>query len=81
QLASLAPPVHVAVFRRTQVMETLEEVLAAAPAPRESGRSAPRSIVFITGSSRTADIEQITIHGVHGPTQIHAILAEDSCLE
>ena len=81
QLASLAPPAHIAVFRRTQVVETLEEALAAAPAPRDPGRSAPRSIVFITGSSRTADIEQITIRGVHGPTQIHAILAEDACLE
>lgn len=79
QLASLAPPAHVAVFRRAQVVETLEEALAAVPAPRDASRSALRSIVFITGSSRTADIEQITIRGVHGPTQVHAILVEDSC--
>ncbi len=80
QLASLAPPVHIAVYRRAQVVETLEEVLAAVPIPREPGRSiSGRSVVFITGSSRTADIEQITVRGVHGPTQLHAILTEDSC--
>ncbi|MGH9439136.1 MAG: LutC/YkgG family protein [Terriglobia bacterium] len=78
QLTSLAPPVHVAVFRRNQVVETLEEVLVSISG--ELGASMPgRSVVFVTGSSRTADIEQITIHGVHGPTQVHAILAEDAC--
>ena len=42
---------------------------------------AGRSVVFITGTSRTADIEQILIRGVHGPREGHAILVEDSCRE
>ena len=82
QLASLAPPVHIALYRRGQVVESLDEVLAALPVSHDPSQPSPgRSVVFISGSSRTADIEQILIRGVHGPGRVHAILVEDSCLE
>jgi L-lactate dehydrogenase complex protein LldG len=81
QLASLAPPVHVALYRRSQVFGSLEEILEWLPVPRDPAQPVlGRSVVFITGSSRTADIEQILIHGVHGPREVHAILVEESCL-
>lgn len=81
QLASLAPPVHAALYRRDQVLGSLEEVLERLPVPLDPNIPPPgRSIVFITGPSRTADIEQILIRGVHGPREVHAILVEDSCL-
>jgi L-lactate dehydrogenase complex protein LldG len=81
QLASLAPPVHVALYQRRQVCATLEEILARLPVPRDMNEPLPgRSVVFVTGPSRTADIEQILIRGVHGPREVHAILVEDSCL-
>ncbi len=81
QLASLAPPIHIALYRPTQVVGALEEVLEQLSLSRTSDpESAGRSVVFITGTSRTADIEQILIRGVHGPREVHAILIGESCL-
>jgi len=79
-VASLAPPIHIALYRRTQLFGSLDEVLAKLPISNSPDRpTAGRSVVFVTGTSRTADIEQILIRGVHGPREAHAILLEDSC--
>ena len=81
QLASLAPPVHIALYRRRQLVAYLEQVLEALPLGRDPGDlGAGRAVVFVTGPSRTADIEQILVRGVHGPREVHAILVEDACL-
>ena len=80
QVTSLAPPIHIALYRRHQIVGSLDEVLANIPISRSPQKpSANRSVVFITGTSRTADIEQILIKGVHGPREVHAILVETSC--
>ena len=81
QLGSLAPPTHIALYCRSQALASLEEVLERLPVPLDPAETVPgRSVVFVTGPSRTADIEQILIRGVHGPKEVHAILVEDSCL-
>ena len=80
QVASLAPPIHIALYRRSQLVGSLDEVLAKLPISNsQDNPTAGRSVVFVTGTSRTADIEQILIRGVHGPREAHAILVEDSC--
>lgn len=80
QITSLAPPIHIALYRRRQLVGSLDEVLAKLPISSSGDQSSPcRSLVFVTGTSRTADIEQILIRGVHGPREVHAILVEDCC--
>ena len=77
QLSSLAPPIHIALYSSRQVVGSLEEVLTGLPVPvGNADEGSGRSVVFVTGTSRTADIEQILIRGVHGPREVHAILIE-----
>jgi L-lactate dehydrogenase complex protein LldG len=76
--ASLLPACHVAVFDRDSLVESLGQAGLAleawheAPAPGWQGAS----INFITGPSRTADIELTLTRGVHGPREVHAVFVE-----
>jgi L-lactate dehydrogenase complex protein LldG len=75
---SLLPDVHVAVFGRERLVETLEQVgvmLEALHVDPERSMSGAM-INFITGPSRTADIELTLTRGVHGPKEVHAIFVE-----
>jgi len=75
---SLLPEYHVAVFDRRVLVETVDqagvvlEAWHADPARSMSGGA----ITFITGPSRTADIELTLTRGVHGPREVHAIFIE-----
>jgi L-lactate dehydrogenase complex protein LldG len=70
RLVSLLPPAHIAVIPREKILTGLDELLSLVPLPGESSSS----MVFITGPSRTADIEQILVRGVHGPGEIHVVV-------
>lgn len=70
RLPSLLPPCHLAVIPRDRILSGLDELLARESLPVDS-RSA---MVLITGPSRTGDIEQILVRGVHGPGEIHLIV-------
>jgi L-lactate dehydrogenase complex protein LldG len=75
---SLLPPCHVALFDREALVESLEHVGLALEAWHEGTPPAERGAVinFITGPSRTADIELTLTRGVHGPKEIHAIFVD-----
>jgi L-lactate dehydrogenase complex protein LldG len=73
RLISLLPPVHVAVFPQSRILANLDQLLAVIPKPSD----ATSAMVLITGPSRTADIEQILVRGVHGPGEVYAIIVEE----
>ena len=70
RLISLLPPVHIAIVPRERILTGLDELLTLLPLP--AGQTS--SMVLITGPSRTADIEQILVRGVHGPGEIHVVV-------
>ncbi len=70
RMISLLPPVHVAVVPVSRLLTSLDELFTVVPHPAE----VTSSMLLITGPSRTADIEQILVRGVHGPGEIHVVL-------
>ena len=68
RLGALTPWVHVAVIRRAQIHLDLPTAIAALPADP--------NIIWVTGPSKTADVEGILIEGVHGPGIQIALLLE-----
>jgi len=72
RLVSLVPPVHVAILDTDRILGTLGDALATARG--DDPDSLPRVLTFITGPSRTADIELTLVVGVHGPKELHVIL-------
>jgi L-lactate dehydrogenase complex protein LldG len=69
--ASLLPETHIAVARKSRIVRGMEE---AWQLMRDELGSPPRAVTFISGPSRTADIEQTVTLGAHGPYRVHVIL-------
>lgn len=67
----LLPETHIAIVRADQVVHTMEDVFDRM---RNEGRAMPRALNFVSGPSRTADIEQTIVLGAHGPYRVHVIL-------
>ena len=75
RLVSLVPPVHVAVVRLEDVVESLDDVFLFRRLEYHSkGGEMGSYLNFITGPSRTADIEMKLVVGVHGPREVHLVL-------
>lgn len=70
---SLLPETHVAIVPLGRIVATMEDAFALLRA--EHGRL-PRAVNFISGPSRTGDIEQTIVLGAHGPCRVHLILVE-----
>jgi L-lactate dehydrogenase complex protein LldG len=69
RLASLLPPVHIALVPVARLYATLGELFVAEPSILQQAAN----VVFVTGPSRTADIEMTLTRGVHGPRLVHVV--------
>jgi L-lactate dehydrogenase complex protein LldG len=72
RLASLVPPMHIALVEAGAIKQTMAEVLQALTENGREGLSP--TVTFITGPSRTSDIELTLAIGVHGPAELHVIV-------
>ena len=70
RLISLVPPVHIAIVEASKIYSTLGEALAVL----QSDNEISPVVTFVTGPSRTADIELTLAIGVHGPQELYVIV-------
>jgi L-lactate dehydrogenase complex protein LldG len=74
RIATMLCETHVAVLPRSKIVPdamSLEDELVCAL------KAAPGYLAFISGASRTADIERVLTIGVHGPQELHLLILEE----
>lgn len=70
-LLSALPPRHVVLVREEDIRASLAEALAVVA---ERFTELGGEMVFVTGPSRTADIEMMSVLGVHGPIRLDVVV-------
>jgi L-lactate dehydrogenase complex protein LldG len=68
---SLLPETHIAVVHAARILPHMEDAWALA---RQELGALPRAVNFISGPSRTGDIEQTIVLGAHGPYRVHLVI-------
>ncbi len=71
RLVSTLPPLHIALVSSAAILPDLPALLSRVD-PRNSAY-----LSFITGPSRTADIERVLTIGVHGPERLIIVVVDD----
>ncbi|HTH60513.1 MAG TPA: lactate utilization protein C [Paraburkholderia sp.] len=69
--AGLLPETHIAIVPASRIVAGHEDAFALIRAERGE---LPRAVNFVSGPSRTGDIEQTIVLGAHGPYRVHAIV-------
>lgn len=71
---SLLPETHIAILPTARIVKSMEDAWALLRAERGQ---LPRATNFVSGPSRTADIEQTLVLGAHGPYRVHLVLVQE----
>ncbi|HEX9465171.1 MAG TPA: lactate utilization protein C [Alphaproteobacteria bacterium] len=75
------PDTHIVILPKSRIVGPMEEALRRLRDWRQAASAGmPRTVNFITGPSRTADIEQKIEMGAHGPRRQHILIVEDDRL-
>ena len=77
---SLLPSIHIAVIELDRIIADLKELYALIKwDPHFSKEGVTNCMTFISGPSKTADIEATMVHGAHGPREVHIfVITADS---
>lgn len=68
---ALLPETHICIVKKSRIVPAMEDAFALM---RSELGEPPRATFFVSGPSRTADIEQTIVIGAHGPYRVHVIL-------
>lgn len=68
---SLLPETHIAVLPASRIVADMETAWALL---RDELAELPRAVNFVSGPSRTGDIEQTIVLGAHGPYRVHVVV-------
>gem|GEM_PF-274725 len=71
---SLLPPIHLAIVRKSDIVSDIKELFIILKQILDTDQGVPSCMTFITGPSRTADIELNLTLGVHGPKELYVII-------
>jgi L-lactate utilization protein LutC len=75
RLATLLPDLHIALVPASRLVATLGDAFQRLA---QNGSPGAATITFVTGPSRTADIELELVVGVHGPKALHVVILADA---
>jgi L-lactate dehydrogenase complex protein LldG len=71
KLHALLPETHICIVSQSRIVATMEDAFQLL---RHEKGELPRATFFVSGPSRTADIEQTIVIGAHGPYRVHVII-------
>lgn len=69
---NIFPPIHIVLAKKEQLVELPEEALISIQ--EKYGENMPSLVSFISGPSRTADIEKTLVLGAHGPKELYVFI-------
>ena len=72
---SLLPETHIAIVNAHRVVPHMEDAWALA---RTELGALPRAVNFVSGPSRTGDIELTIVLGAHGPYRVHLVIVSEA---